>query len=64
MLDDLLSAISDSSVRVNNLFQRDDGTWQANVREGEECFEFGVGATPYEAMSKALAAAGYNVMEE
>lgn len=39
---------------VNNLFQRDDGTWQANVR-GPDCFsQFGRGATPAAALQDAL----------
>lgn len=36
--------------RVNNLFQRDDGRWQANLRSPAGCTDFAVAATPCAAL--------------
>lgn len=48
------------SLRINNLFERTDGLWQANLRSshvGTVCFEWDVGVEPQDAMCKALEAA-------
>ncbi len=39
---------------INNLFQLDEYTWQANVRNADLCFEFGHGSTPQEALRNCL----------
>lgn len=36
--------------KINNLFERDDGTWQANLRGPGGGTDFGTGATPCAAM--------------
>jgi hypothetical protein len=44
-------------LRINNLFERNDGIWQANTRTDDpvaHCYEFGLGATPQEALRAAL----------
>lgn len=51
----LFAEIRDRGLLVNNLFQLDDGTWQANLRTLDDCTEFGLGATPDEALSACLA---------
>jgi hypothetical protein len=44
-------------LRINNLFERIDGVWQANTCTDDpvaHCYEFGLGATPQEALRAAL----------
>jgi len=66
-LEETLLSLEMVGLRVNNLFQLDDGTWQANVRNiepadsgppGREtdrfCHHFGRGATPSAALKQAL----------
>lgn len=62
-VDELLAALPDVGLRLNNLFQRDDGAWQANLRDDKDTTEFGLGATPAEALTKALRAAGCAIEE-
>ena len=40
--------------RLSNLFQLEDGLWQANVSNGHNFWEFGRGDTPDEALMAAL----------
>lgn len=64
----LLSA-NNVGLRVNNLFQLDNGTWQANLRALEPDtkdmydHEFGHGATPKAALAAAYVKAGCEVTE-
>jgi hypothetical protein len=53
-IEDQIAAIAAAGLRLNNLFELRDRTWQANVCRGTECFEYGVGATPSEALADAL----------
>jgi hypothetical protein len=58
-IDDLLLSL-DRRLMLANLFERDDGTWQANMRlrkpndAGEFGCEYGRGATPSEALFAAF----------
>jgi hypothetical protein len=47
---DTLSLIRRAGYRVNNLFERDDGTWQANLRGPSGGTDFATGATPCAAL--------------
>lgn len=51
---DLVEAIAARGCRLNNLFQRQDGEWQANVCRDGTCFEYGKGPTMRAALSDAL----------
>lgn len=53
-LEQLLERVSAQKLRVNNLFQLQDGTWQANLTDGEQFWDFGRGAVPGEALANAL----------
>jgi len=59
-LDVLVDYVRDKGFQINNLFELDDGRWQANLRcterdTGKEKFyEFGHGATHKEALMNAL----------
>lgn len=53
-LEALLAEVNARGLRVNNLFQRRDWTWQANVTDGAKFHEFGLGATAAEALGRAL----------
>lgn len=71
MLDDLVAALDGLPLKLNNLFQRDDGTWQANLRERDPApdareiyHEFGIGDSAVNALLRALESAGYGVTEE
>jgi hypothetical protein len=64
-IESLLGQVRARGLRVNNLFQRTDGLWQANLRQdGAEraFFGFGYGPDPQGALivalSKAVAGAG------
>lgn len=65
--DELLLSAGEVGLRVSNLFQRDDGQWQANLREvapnekNEHAHEFGLGPTPNAALTAAYEAAGCKV---
>jgi len=50
-ISDLITEINAFGLKVNNLFQRTDDVWQANIREGEVYFQFGYGQTPEEALA-------------
>jgi hypothetical protein len=62
-VDELLAALPEVGLRLNNLFQRTDGTWQANVRDAvnDTGAEFGLGPTPAAALVQALKKAGIEV---
>ena len=54
-LSHLLSTLPNQGLLLNNLFQRDDGLWQANLRTSSQATEFGLGSTPEEAIEETLA---------
>jgi hypothetical protein len=54
-VDSLLMEIAERGWMVNNLFQRDDSTWQANLRTSTHFTHFGVGTTALEALAEAIA---------
>jgi hypothetical protein len=62
-LSEVLVDIAMSGLLVNNMFQRDDGRWQVNLRRppreegGGEVYDFGLGSTLVEAARVALAQA-------
>jgi hypothetical protein len=49
-----LQLLADHNIKVNNLFQLDDGTWQCNLRDDEYGYEFGQGKTLYDAIKAAF----------
>jgi len=55
-LEDLIASINSEGWIVNNLFQRNTGVWQANLRSTDDRYftEFGLGQSPFEALSEAL----------
>lgn len=53
-IEQLFAQTAALSLYVNNLFQRHDGRWQANLRDNSECYEFGRGDTPVEALTCAI----------
>lgn len=59
-MDALLELIADSEFALANLFEREDGQWQANLRlrkpdaKGEFGQEWGLGPTPYAALTTAM----------
>lgn len=63
-LDELIDALPDVGLRLNNLFQLDDGRWQANVRESDTCAPFGRGATPVEALTAAIGVLGIKIEDD
>lgn len=50
----LLAICRERAIRVNNLFEHDDGTWQANLRCADGTTEFARGGTALEALNGAL----------
>lgn len=73
-VDQILAEIADSPLHLNNLFQTQDGLWQANVREtvlktedvegatktrATVLHNFGIGHTPAAALLSAIEEAGY-----
>ena len=53
-IEPILSEIEDAGLRVCNLFQLEDGVWQANLYDDEQAWNFGRGNTPSEALTSAL----------
>ena len=53
-LSSLLTEIAERGWLVNNLFQRDSGLWQANLRTATHACEFAIGTTMEEALSLCL----------
>lgn len=58
-LDEAFLEINDNGWLVNNLYQRDDGSWRANLRQadgaGNWFNDFGEGSTPLEALLATMA---------
>ena len=54
MIEDLLTEISERNWRVNNLFQRSDSTWQANLRSATHHTEFALADSPALALALAI----------
>jgi hypothetical protein len=52
-LEDLIEVAHARGLRINNLYQFEDG-WRANVNYGKEFYEFGKGKTAAEALRAAL----------
>ena len=53
----LLAGIAERGWRVNNLFQREDGKWQANVcrwNGDKQCLDFAIGVTCVDALKGVL----------
>lgn len=59
-LQDVIDWCGAAGLRVNNLCQLDDGSWRANVTNGQACWEFGA-ASAAEGPGLALARAYMNV---
>lgn len=55
-LNELPAVLDTFGVLLNNLFQLDNGTWRASVRDKKNslAFEFGDGLTPSDAVNDAL----------
>lgn len=53
-LEDLIAEVARRQLRLNNLFQLDNGRWQANITDGQRFWEFGRGDTAMEALIAAL----------
>lgn len=53
-LEELLLAVKVRGLRLNGLAQLSDLSWQANVTNGVEFWEFGRGPTPHIAIAEAL----------
>lgn len=53
-LEDLIAEVSRRKLRLNNLFQLDDGRWQANITDGQRFWEFGRGDNAMEALIRAI----------
>lgn len=53
-VDDLIAEVARRKLRLNNLFQLDNGRWQANITDGSRFWEFGRGDNPVEALLRAL----------
>lgn len=53
-LESLISELRDRGWRVNNLFELDDGSWQANLRTNLLATEFAYGDSPLEALALCI----------
>lgn len=61
-IDDLVAMLKQCGKRyygysLHNLFERSDGGFQANVRHGQQFYDFAVAETPFEALRAAFAKA-------
>lgn len=56
-VDALLEVIHQRGMKLANLFELDNGRWQANVSNGIDYWEFGRGGSPDEAILAALGVA-------
>jgi hypothetical protein len=56
-LEKLFAEVKQMGARINNLFHRMDGQWQANLRsrDNNSVFQFGFGPTASDAMRSAIA---------
>ncbi len=53
-IEPILQEIEDAGLKVLNLFQIEDGIWQANLYDNEKAWTFGRGESPSVALSIAL----------
>ncbi len=54
-VDSLLKKIKKEKMFLHNLFEHDNGTWQANLRDiNGNCTNYGFGHSPQEAIRNAL----------
>lgn len=53
-VDELIQEVNNQGLRLNNLFQLDNGRWQANVTDGKRYWEFGRADTAAKALEIAL----------
>lgn len=53
-VDELIAEVNNRHLRLNNLFQLENGRWQANITDGARFWEFGRGDTAVEALLAAL----------
>jgi len=53
-IESAILSIHEAGFRVLNLFERKDGTWQANVCDDEKAWEFGFAGDPEVALIKAF----------
>lgn len=57
-LDEAIALVNKEGFWVNNLCQKDDGTWYASLKKllptGQLLYEFGYGTLPHEALLAAL----------
>jgi hypothetical protein len=56
-LEETIDFIHKASYKILNLFELKDGTWQANLHDGEKVWEFGRSDTPVKALMTALSKA-------
>jgi hypothetical protein len=55
--DSLLAQVHSLGLRLNNLFELENGLWQANVTDGQRFWEFGKSGTWQGAIAQAIARA-------
>ena len=61
-LEDVIGEINEAGLRINNLFQTDEG-WQANLRQiNGACLEFGKGKSALTALAGAFKKFGGTVV--
>lgn len=60
-LEELIEFAQVLGFRVNNLFERQDGNWQANVFNEDVAHEYGQGDDPGAALTEALRKAGVDL---
>ena len=53
-IEPILLEIEEAGLKVCNLFQLEDGLWQANLYDSEKAWTFGRGDSPSAALSIAL----------
>lgn len=53
-IEEMLRELSACGWRLNNLYQLDNGQWQANARLSDKCSEFRRGSTAAEALARVL----------
>lgn len=54
MIESLFAEIAEAGWLVSNLFQRDDGLWQCNLRSATHHTGFGIAESPAEAIESAI----------
>lgn len=53
-IEELFAEINATGLKINNLFQRHDDRWQANLRDDKHGYEFGRGDTPVAALKECF----------